>query len=98
MPLLRTLLTVVFLRRKPRNEYLLCTKVGRLLRVPQSPQGEGAHYKGTPPERPVFDFSYDGVMNSVEESLKRLGHRVMGRPSPARSDFGNGAHAQGIVP
>ena len=63
-----------FLRTKPRNEYLLCTKVGRLLRVPQSPQGEDAYYKGTPPERPVFDFNYDGVMTSVEESLKRLGH------------------------
>ena len=34
---------------------------------------EDGHYKGTPAERPQFDFSYDGVMRSVEESLARLG-------------------------
>jgi len=61
-----------FLKTKPRSDYVLCTKVGRLLRLPENPQGEDAYYKGTPPERPVFDFSYDGVMTSVEESLKRL--------------------------
>ena len=31
------------------------------------------HYKGAPAQRPQFDFSYDGVMRSVEESLDRLG-------------------------
>lgn len=61
-----------FLKAKPRDDYVLCTKVGRLLRLPEKPLGEDAYYKGTPPERPVFDFSYDGVMTSVEESLKRL--------------------------
>jgi D-threo-aldose 1-dehydrogenase len=30
------------------------------------------HYKGAPPVEPRFDFSYDGVMTSVEESLARL--------------------------
>jgi D-threo-aldose 1-dehydrogenase len=40
----------------PREEIVLATKVGRLLR----PQ-------------PVFDFSYEGVLRSVEESLGRLG-------------------------
>lgn len=62
-----------FLKTKPSSDYVLCTKVGRLLRQPEKPEGEDAYYKGTPPERPVFDFSYDGVMTSVEESLKRLG-------------------------
>ncbi|MBY5377389.1 aldo/keto reductase [Rhizobium leguminosarum] len=62
-----------FLKTKPRDDYVLCTKVGRLLRLPEKPEGEDPYYKGTPPERPVFDFSYDGVMTSVEESLKRLG-------------------------
>lgn len=61
-----------FLKTKPRNDYVLCTKVGRLLRLPEKPEGEDAYYKDTPQERPVFDFSYDGVMTSVEESLKRL--------------------------
>jgi D-threo-aldose 1-dehydrogenase len=58
---------------RPRDSYVLATKVGRLLRRPALPAGEDAHYKGTPPERPVFDFSYDGVMRSFEESLGRLG-------------------------
>lgn len=58
---------------RPRDSYVLATKVGRLLRRPGTPSGEDAYYKGTPPERPVFDFSYDGVMRSFEESLGRLG-------------------------
>lgn len=62
-----------FLKTKPRDEYVLCTKVGRLLRLPEDPTGEDAYYKGTPPQRPVFDFSYDGVMTSVDDSLARLG-------------------------
>lgn len=61
------------LRGKPRHSYVLATKVGRLLRLPATPSVEDAYYKGTPPERPVFDFSYDGVMRSFEESLIRLG-------------------------
>ena len=62
-----------FLRTKPRDSFVLATKVGRLLRVPETATGEDAYYKGTPPERPVFDFSYDGVMRAVQESLARLG-------------------------
>ncbi|BBP76562.1 oxidoreductase [Pseudomonas sp. Ost2] len=61
-----------FLKRKSGDDYVVCTKVGRLLRVPETPVVDG-YYKDTPPERPVFDFSYDGVMTSVEESLARLG-------------------------
>ncbi|GGI29882.1 aldo/keto reductase [Bradyrhizobium guangdongense] len=62
-----------FLRRQPRESYAISTKVGRLLRVPDGAAVEDDHYKGTPRERPVFDFSHDGVMRSVEESLVRLG-------------------------
>jgi len=62
-----------FLRTKARDEYVLCTKVGWLLRMPQKGAPETSNFKDTPPERPIFDFSYDGVMISVEESLKRLG-------------------------
>ena len=62
-----------FLRKQKRESYVISTKVGRLLRVPEGAAVEDDHYKGTPRERPVFDFSYDGVMRSVEESLGRLG-------------------------
>jgi D-threo-aldose 1-dehydrogenase len=62
-----------FLRDKPRDAYVLSTKVGRLL----VPDRDYALQKfGTPaamPFRPVFDFTYDGVMRSYEMSLQRLG-------------------------
>src|SRR6202049_4615204 len=61
-----------FLPSKPRDEFTLCSKVGRLLRADAPPE-PGQAYQGTPPVNPVFDFSYDGVMRSVEESLQRLG-------------------------
>jgi len=61
-----------FLRQQKRDSFATSTKVGRLLRsATAAPEDE--HYKGTPAERPQFDFSYDGVMRSVEESLARLG-------------------------
>ena len=59
------------LRTKPRDEFVLMTKVGRLLRRDAPPDPDQS-FKGTPPLYPVFDFSYDGVMRSVEESLQRL--------------------------
>ena len=60
------------LRTKPRDQFVLATKVGRLLRAGAPPE-PGQAYKGVPPVNPVYDFSYDGVMRSVEESLHRLG-------------------------
>ena len=66
------------LHRHPRQEFVLATKVGRLLRA-GAPPDETQYYRGepfykdTPPLNPVFDFSYDGVMRSFEESLDRLG-------------------------
>jgi D-threo-aldose 1-dehydrogenase len=60
------------LRTKPRGDFVLSSKVGRLLRAGEdAPEDE--HYKGTPRLRPHFDYSYDGVMRSVDESLTRLG-------------------------
>src|ERR1700680_3661545 len=61
-----------FLPSKPRDEFTLCSKVGRLLRADAPPE-PGQAYRGTPAVNPMFDFSYDGVMRSVEESLERLG-------------------------
>lgn len=65
------------LRDYPRDEYVVSTKVGRLIRrgAPPSPEqiSEGQHfYKVADDINPVFDFSFDGVMRSVEESLERL--------------------------
>ncbi len=49
------------------------SKVGRLL-VPRSgPAREDQGFVGALPFDAVFDYSYEGVMRSVEESLQRLG-------------------------
>jgi D-threo-aldose 1-dehydrogenase len=60
------------LRARARDEYVLASKVGRLLR---DTDGEGSPtiFAGVPPLEPVFDFSRDGVMRSISESLERLG-------------------------
>jgi D-threo-aldose 1-dehydrogenase len=60
------------LRDRPRNEWVLSTKVGRLLRP--NPTGTHADSRQHPlPFDPVYDYSYDGVMRSFEDSLQRLG-------------------------
>jgi D-threo-aldose 1-dehydrogenase len=62
-----------FLRDKPRASYVLSTKVGRLLSpVPES-QVPDHGYVEPLPFRVDYDYSYDGIMRSVEFSLARLG-------------------------
>jgi len=63
-----------FLRAKPRDSFLISTKIGRLLQLckPSERSRQGAFFE-TPSRREVFDYSYDGVMRSLEYSLERLG-------------------------
>ena len=61
------------LRDHPSAEYALSTKVGRWLR-PASAEGfDGAPWLGGSPNEVVFDYTYDGIMRSVEGSRLRLG-------------------------
>jgi D-threo-aldose 1-dehydrogenase len=63
-----------FLRGKKRDEYVLSTKVGRLLTVAPEDQRTGiGKFFETPSRREIYDYSHDGVMRSVEFSLERLG-------------------------
>jgi D-threo-aldose 1-dehydrogenase len=63
-----------FLRDKPRDSYLLATKIGRVLhRAAPEQMGPRTHYFNTPSRNVVFDYGYDGVMRSIEQSLERLG-------------------------
>ena len=55
------------LRERPRDEFVVSTKVGRLLR-PGSPDWHEA-----PPLESYFDFSHDAALRSLEQSLERLG-------------------------
>ena len=73
------------LRDEPRDDFVLETKVGRLVRMPEAiPPGadidhqrlggrDDAFYAIDGPQRIVFDYSGDGVRRSIEESLERLG-------------------------
>ena len=62
----------------PGDDVVVASKVGRLLRA-DAPVDETQYHEGepifkdTPPVNPVFDFSHDGVLRSLEESLERMG-------------------------
>jgi D-threo-aldose 1-dehydrogenase len=63
-----------FLYRQPRQDVVLSTKIGRILRAPRHPErfdtgfwAGGLHFEHH------FDYSYDGVMRAYEDSLQRLG-------------------------
>jgi D-threo-aldose 1-dehydrogenase len=65
-----------FLSTKPRNEYVVSTKVGRLLRP--NPLGAGlmdtANDFAVPADTTrVWDFTAGGIRRSIEESLDRTG-------------------------
>lgn len=63
-----------FLRDKPRGDYLISTKVGRLLAAVPQGTGDGAgKWVDVPSRKERFDYSHDGVLRSVEASLERLG-------------------------
>lgn len=62
-----------FLRARPRNEFIITTKVGRTLHRPESiksfsrtPWLGGLNFEVN------FDYSYDGLMRSYEQALQRL--------------------------
>ncbi len=60
------------LRDKPRDEWVLSTKVGRLLRADATAEGPGGR-KPPLPMAVVYDYSHDGIMRSLEDSFQRLG-------------------------
>src|SRR5271154_2745918 len=62
------------LYRRPRDEFAISSKVGRLLRRPLKPGPfEQGQWLGGLKFDAVFDYSYDGVLRSFEDSLQRLG-------------------------
>jgi len=63
-----------FLYGRKRKDYVLSTKVGRLLDVcPPSERTAMGKFFDTPSRRERYDYSYDGFMRSIEFSLERLG-------------------------
>lgn len=62
------------LYRRPRREFVLSTKVGRTMHaVHDAETHDRGMWSGGLPFRVRFDYSYDGVMRSFEDSLQRLG-------------------------
>ena len=63
-----------FLRTKKRDDYVLSSKVGRILKVCPAEERTGiGKFFDTPSRKEHFDYSHDGVMRSLEASLERLG-------------------------
>jgi D-threo-aldose 1-dehydrogenase len=63
------------LREKPRDAYVLSTKIGRILHPLKPGEKKPADFRdnGLPGFSPEFDYTYDGVMRSLEHSHLRLG-------------------------
>jgi len=62
------------LASRPRADYVLSTKVGRLLEPLAAVRGQDTDGFAVPAtHRRVWDFSRDGIRRSMEESLQRLG-------------------------
>jgi D-threo-aldose 1-dehydrogenase len=68
-----------FLRTKPRDDFVLSTKVGRIYSRPNNVEDfkrnspYAKRWRGGLPFDFRFDYTYDGIMRSYEDSLNRLG-------------------------
>jgi D-threo-aldose 1-dehydrogenase len=61
------------LRGRRREDLVLSTKVGRLLEPGDPATLDHGQFQDCLPFAQVYDYSYDGVMRSLEHSLQRLG-------------------------
>ena len=61
------------LRRRPPGSFVMSTKVGRLLTPAPDGRTKTTRYVGGLSFNVVHDYSYDGTMRSVEQSLLRVG-------------------------
>jgi D-threo-aldose 1-dehydrogenase len=57
----------------PRDDFVISTKVGRVLDPCAPGEENGILFVDTPQVRFSYDYSYDGIMRSFAESLGRLG-------------------------
>lgn len=60
------------LRSRRREEYVLSTKVGRLLRPARGRAFDSGLWLDVPPFEVVYDYSHDGALRSIEDSLQRM--------------------------
>src|SRR6478736_2378072 len=60
------------LRQRDRKDYVLSTKVGRVLTPRLDAPSTNGQYRDIPPLVADYDYSYDGVMRAVEQSMQRM--------------------------
>jgi D-threo-aldose 1-dehydrogenase len=60
------------LRNYDRSELVLSTKVGRVLTPSLNAPNQDGQYRDIPPLVASYDYSYDGVMRAVEQSMQRM--------------------------
>jgi D-threo-aldose 1-dehydrogenase len=62
-----------FLHNKNRSEYVLSTKVGKLLKASKTAKDKEYFPFSPSPNDVVYDYTASGVRRSIEDSLQRLG-------------------------
>ena len=62
-----------FLNTKTRDDYVISTKVGRILHRVEREEAEDHAFVDAHPVRLEYDYSGDGIMRSLEASHKRMG-------------------------
>jgi D-threo-aldose 1-dehydrogenase len=62
-----------YLRWKPRDQFVVSSKVGRVLKAARKETIDFKPWVDAAPFKPRFDYTYDGTMRSFEDSLQRLG-------------------------
>jgi D-threo-aldose 1-dehydrogenase len=62
-----------FLQSVPATDYVLSTKIGRVMRPLRASDDTAGLRTGGLPMFPRYDYSYDGVMRSLEHSYLRMG-------------------------
>jgi D-threo-aldose 1-dehydrogenase len=61
------------LRRYPRGEYVLSTKVGRRFVPRTTPRDPKDGWQNPLPFQAIYDYTHDGILRSFEDSQQRLG-------------------------
>jgi D-threo-aldose 1-dehydrogenase len=62
-----------FLHNQKRTEYVLSTKVGKLLKASKTAKNKGYFPFSPSPNDVIYDYTAAGVRRSIEDSLQRLG-------------------------
>jgi D-threo-aldose 1-dehydrogenase len=62
-----------FLHNKKRSEYVISSKVGKLLKASKTARNRDLFPFSPSPNDVIFDYTASGVRRSIEDSLQRLG-------------------------